>query len=115
MHELSIAMSIVEMAEEESESRGGVRIGAVHLKLGKLAGVVKDALLSSYELACEGTGLQGSRLMIEEIPIEGYCPKCQTPRILDSPQWFVCPECQSPISEVIHGRELQVFALEIQE
>src|ERR1051325_26263 len=93
MHELSIAMSIVEMAQEESENRGGVRIGTVHLKLGMLAGVVKDALLSSYELACEGTGLQGSRLMIEEIPIEGYCPKCQTRRILDPPQWFVCPEC----------------------
>jgi hydrogenase nickel incorporation protein HypA/HybF len=33
MHELSIAMSIVELAEEESEQRG-VNISAVHLKLG---------------------------------------------------------------------------------
>ena len=55
MHELSIAMSIVEMAEEESDQRGGARVNAVHLKLGRLAGVVKDALLSSYELACEGS------------------------------------------------------------
>ncbi|MCU1221680.1 MAG: hypA, partial [Candidatus Angelobacter sp.] len=44
MHELSIAMSIVEMAEEEAERRG-VRISAVHLTLGLLSGVVKDALL----------------------------------------------------------------------
>jgi hydrogenase nickel incorporation protein HypA/HybF len=115
MHELSIAMSIVEMAEEESDKRGGARVNAVHLKLGALAGVVKNALLSSYELACEGTGLQGSRLVVEEIPVEVYCPKCLAPRMLESVQWFVCPECKSPVSEVIHGRELQVFALELQQ
>ena len=103
------------MAEEESDKRGGARVNAVHLKLGALAGVVKDALLSSYELACEGTELQGSRLVVEEIPIEVYCPKCLAPRTLESVQWFVCPECQSPVSEVIRGRELQVFALELQQ
>ena len=115
MHELSIAMSIVEMAEEESDQRGGARVNAVHLKLGALAGVVKDALLSSYEMACEGTRLQGSRLLIEEIPIIVNCPKCVSPRTLYSPQWFICPECRSPVSDVIQGRELQVFALELQE
>ncbi len=54
MHELSIAMSIVEMAEEEAQLRN-VKVSAVHLKLGKLSGVVKDALLSSYGMACDGT------------------------------------------------------------
>lgn len=103
------------MAEEEADQRGGVQVNAVHLKLGALAGVVKNALLSSYELACEGTPLQGSRLVIEEIPVVVYCPKCLASRPLDSIQWFACPECKSPVSEVIQGRELQVFALEIQE
>ena len=115
MHELSIAISIVEMAEEEMDQRGAARVNAVHLKLGALAGVVKEALLSSFELACEGTGLEGSRLVIEEIPIVVYCHKCLASRRLDSIQWFACPECRSPVSEVIHGRELQVVALEIQE
>lgn len=115
MHELSIAMSIVEMAEEESDQRGGVRVNAVHLKLGALAGIVKAALLSCYEMACEGTGLQGSRLIIEDVPVVVYCPVCLAQRELDSIQWFACPECKSPVSEVIHGRELLVVALEIQE
>ena len=44
MHELSIAMSIVDMAQEEAERHGGVQVQAVHLKLGRLAGVVKEAL-----------------------------------------------------------------------
>ena len=102
MHELSIAMSIVEMAEEEADNRGA-RVNAVHLKLGVLAGVVKDALLSSYEMACEGTGLQGSRLVIEEIPVVVYCPGCldSIERWLQSSGLFVpnvrapCPKCST--------------------
>ena len=45
MHELSIAMSILDVAREESEQRGGVRVEVIHLKIGALSGVVKDALL----------------------------------------------------------------------
>jgi hydrogenase nickel incorporation protein HypA/HybF len=66
MHELSVAISIVEMAEEEAARHGGPRILTVHLRLGALAGVAKEALLFSYPVACEGTVLQGSRLAIEE-------------------------------------------------
>lgn len=79
-------MSIVEMAEEESDNRGGARVEAVHLKLGLLAGVVKAALLSSYEMACEGTVLQGSRLVVEETPgreLQVVALEIQTAEILE--------------------------------
>ena len=59
MHELSIAMGIVEAATDEAQRRG-VRVSAVHLRLGALSGVVKDALLFSYEVACQDTPLAGS-------------------------------------------------------
>src|ERR1700730_12810257 len=115
MHELSIAMSIVEMAQEEAQQRGGVRIEAVHLKLGALSGVVKEALLSSYEMACDDTPLKGSRLVVEEVPIVIFCPSCRAERPLGSVQLFCCPECGTPASQVTHGKELEVVALEIQE
>ena len=112
MHELSIAMSIVELAEEEAKRRG-VQIEAIHLKLGALSGVVREALLSSYEMACEDTPLRGSRLVVEEIPIIVFCPQCQVRRTLTSAQWFCCPECGTPTSEILQGKELEVVALEI--
>ena len=114
MHELSIAMSIVELAEEEAERRG-VQIEAVHLRLGALSGVVKDALLSCYEMACDNTALQGSRLVIEEIPVVVFCAHCQAQRPLSSIQLFRCSECGTPSSEIVHGKELEVVALEIKE
>jgi hydrogenase nickel incorporation protein HypA/HybF len=114
MHELSIASSIVEMAEEEAESRG-VAIEAVHLRLGTLAGVVKEALLSCYEMACEGTRLEGSRLLIEEVPVVVRCSACGARGELPSLQSFCCPQCGAPTNEIVQGRELEVVALEIEQ
>ena len=62
MHELSIAMGIVDAAMDEARQRG-VQVSAVHLRLGALSGVVKDALMFSYEVACQDTPLAGSRLI----------------------------------------------------
>ena len=61
MHELSIAVNIVDIACEEAERQGDSRVDAVYLNLGALSGVVKDALLFSWDLACEGTRIAGAR------------------------------------------------------
>lgn len=115
MHELSIALSIVEMATEESEKRGGARIDAVHLKLGKLSGVVKDALEFSWEIACQGTTLENSRLEITEIPVSIFCENCQAEKNIEAINNLVCPTCEKPTPEIVSGRELEVTALEIIE
>jgi hydrogenase nickel incorporation protein HypA/HybF len=115
MHELSIAMSIIEMAEEESERHGGLKVNAVHLKLGPLSGVVKAALENAFSMAREGTSLGEALLLVEEVPIVAYCPECDAERTLPSIQSFVCPRCETPLSDIRHGRELEVVALELQE
>jgi hydrogenase nickel incorporation protein HypA/HybF len=112
MHELSIAMSIVELAEEEAERRG-VQVTAVHLKLGALSGVVKEALLGSYEMAADDTPLEGSSLIIEDIPVMVFCSSCETQRPISSIQLFCCAECGTPASEIVQGKEIEVVALEI--
>ena len=113
MHELSIALSIVDIATEAAEKHGGGTVEALYLKLGKLSGVVKDALLFSWELACAGTPIEGSRLVIEEVPVVVHCGSCNADRMLDSINNFICPVCDHATPTVIRGRELQVTALEI--
>ena len=112
MHELSIAISIVDLAAEEAAARGHAQVLAVHLRLGSLAGVVKEALLSCYEMACASTPLEGSQLLIEEVPVEVFCPECQKRRSIASLP-LCCPACGTPCSEVIRGKELELVALEI--
>lgn len=115
MHELSIVLSILEVAEEEANRHGGATVEAIHVRIGLLSGVVKEALESAYELAVEKTSFEHSRLIIEEVPIVIYCSKCQAERAVHSVQWFCCAECDTPASEVLRGRELELAALELAE
>jgi hydrogenase nickel incorporation protein HypA/HybF len=113
MHELSIALSMIDQIAEEATSRGGLDVQAVHMRLGVFAGVDKDALLFAYELACEGTLLQGSRLIIETVPLLVYCPLCQQERTPPSIYEICCPECLAPTPEILTGREMEVASLEV--
>jgi len=115
MHELSIALSIIDTAAAEAARRGAAQVSAVHLKLGPLSGVVKHALLFSYELACNGTALEGSELIIEEMPVVVFCQVCEAERVIESIQNFSCPVCGALTPEVLKGRELEVFAMEIEQ
>ncbi|MGI8494642.1 MAG: hydrogenase maturation nickel metallochaperone HypA [Pyrinomonadaceae bacterium] len=113
MHELSIALSIVEGATEEAAKHANARVEAVHLKLGAMSGVVKDALLFSWEIAVQGTKLETARLEIEEIPLVAFCENCGENKTLAAINNLVCPTCEQPTSQIVSGRELQVTALEI--
>ncbi|HET6977173.1 MAG TPA: hydrogenase maturation nickel metallochaperone HypA [Pyrinomonadaceae bacterium] len=115
MHELSIAMSMIEMAHEEIDRRGGGRVTALHLKLGPLSGVVKEALEFSYEIACQGTALDGSQLIVEDVPVMIHCSNCRQEQIVESIQSLRCPDCGLPSNDVRQGRDLEVVALELEE
>ena len=113
MHELSIALAVVDAAAEEAVRQGGGRVVAVHLRLGPLSGVVKEALLSAYGLAREGSAVADSELVIEEVPVVAYCPACATEHTIASVREMVCPVCRGATPRVVRGRELEVVALEI--
>ena len=50
----------------EAARNNAGRVQSVRLRLGSLAGVAREALLFSYGIACEGTPLEGSRLLIDD-------------------------------------------------
>ncbi len=115
MHELSIALCILDAAAEESQRRGGVRVAAVHVRVGPLSGVIKEALVPVFELAREGGDLADCRLVIEEVPVVIRCAACQADRAVPSVQEMCCPVCGSPPAEILSGREMDIVAMEIYE
>ena len=68
VHELSIAMSLIDLACEKASQLDVARIAAVHVRVGALSGVVREALSFSYEIAAAGTPLEHSRLQIHDAP-----------------------------------------------
>jgi hydrogenase nickel incorporation protein HypA/HybF len=68
MHELAIVEGVIDQVTERLPD---AKITSVRLEIGALTGVVADALLFSFELATEGTNLQGATLEITEVPDSG--------------------------------------------
>ena len=113
MHELSIALSIVEVACEELERRGAVRAAAVHVRVGALSVVVADALHFCFDAATLGTALEGARLVIEDVPVRARCHACGDEHTLQNVARRRCPVCHGLLKEVISGEELEVVAMEL--
>ena len=113
MHELSIALSIVDRVLEKLEEDGGGIVEAVHLRIGAFSGVEKEALDFAFALACEGTALQGSCLIVEDVPLRIYCPVCRAESSPVSRYQLACPACNTPAERVTQGKELELKAFEV--
>ncbi|GAA5509634.1 hydrogenase maturation nickel metallochaperone HypA [Novipirellula caenicola] len=114
MHELSIAIRIIDIAEEESRKHDDACVMAVHLKIGCMSGVVIEALLSAFEIAREETLLAHAELKIEALPVKVRCPKCDCEQLADSIQCLCCSVCRTLSPEITQGRELEVVAVELE-
>jgi len=114
VHELSIAMGIIDVAAEELDRHGGGTVVAVYLKVGALSGVVKSALQSAFELAREGSLLERSSLLIEDVPVTVFCAECRCERPVESLQDMCCQACGTHGANIVAGRELEIVAMEIE-
>jgi len=113
MHELSIALSIVDGVLDELQRRGASQAYAVHLRLGPLCGVDKEVLLFSYGVASQDTPLASSRLLIEDVEVTVLCPNCSRERPTKSFPVLTCADCGALADRVIHGDELEITAMEL--
>lgn len=113
MHELSIALSIVDGVLEELDRQKSGQVEVVHLRLGRLSGVDKDALSFSYKVACEGTALVNSRLLIQDVEVSIFCSTCGVERAIRSFPLLTCAECGAPGNRVLHGEEMEITAMEM--
>jgi len=114
VHEMSIAMSIVDIACKEAQRDGASSISAIELDVGKLAGVMVDSLEFCYAAVCKGTLAENSDLVIHELAGLGVCQQCQTEFEIDS-FMALCPHCESYEVEIKQGRELKLRAVTVNE
>ncbi|HOH83360.1 MAG TPA: hydrogenase maturation nickel metallochaperone HypA [Bacteroidales bacterium] len=110
MHELSIATSIIEIAEDFARSHQAEKISRIEIEVGQLSGIVKESLVFALELAVKNTVLESAEVVITEIPGKSICQACK--HEFDNPDWYTpCPECQSMNTEITAGKELQIKSI----
>lgn len=108
MHELGIALEVIAMCERASN---GARVKRVSLDIGKLAAVMPDALRFSFQVASEGTLLEGAVLEVAEVPARGRCQRCK--READRNGFFDVCECGGESFDWLSGQELRVREMEV--
>jgi len=115
MHELSIVTSVVESVTESLAAYPGARVLEVRLRVGALASVVVESLEFCWGIASEDTPLEGSRLVVNVLPVVIHCAACDRDSQLDGVQSFRCAQCGEPCGEMLQGRELEIESVEIDE
>ena len=103
MHELAIAEEVVALVTARTD---GARVARVVLEIGRLCAVLPDAMRSCFDLATEGTSLEGARLEIVEIPGLGRCRACGADVALERP--FGRCRCGGSDLEWLAGEELRI-------
>lgn len=113
MHELSIALSIIGLATKEAKKSNAVHVKELDLEIGEMAGVNKEALEFSLNIAIQNTILEGARINIIEIKSLAICRDCKM-RFSPISMFDSCPRCHSYGIEFLRGRELRLRSLLIE-
>jgi hydrogenase nickel incorporation protein HypA/HybF len=107
MHELSIAVSIVETVEREVRNAGGSRVDELELEIGKLSGIQLDSLEFVWSSATKNSLLEGISFSVHQIAGQGKCLSCGNTFPMDD-LYGQCPECKEFFIDIVKGKELKI-------
>lgn len=112
MHELSIAQSILAIAQKAAPADGIVT--AVNIQVGELSSIEIESLKFAFASMRDETILQKAGLNIDIIPGEAQCADCNN--IFHLPAFgHPCPRCQGFFLKILRGREMKVTSLTVEE
>ena len=109
MHELGITQYIVAIVTEQAQ---GAKVQLVVLEIGKLSGVLPQAIEFCFDICTQNTVLVGAKLEIREITGLARCRQCGAEIAIDKP-FGVCG-CGSVQLDLIAGQELKIKQIELE-
>ena len=114
MHEMSLAVNIVDLAVEAALREGGSRVSEIEIEIGNMAGVMIDSLDFCLEAAARSTIVEGAEFKFIPVNAFGECPSCQKKFETDS-YFASCPDCGATGVPVTGGQDLRINSLVIEE
>ena len=113
MHEISIAESIIEIAEANARQQNARCVQTIKIRLGEFTTVVREALEFAFEVVRRETLAEHAKLDIESVPMVVRCVACGPVTDPARDVCLLCPQCGLPL-EIVSGEELQVEYIEVQ-
>ncbi len=113
MHEVSIALNVLDIITAQCRKEGYTRIDAVRIKIGRASGIMPDALSFAFD-AIKGESIaEAAALEIVEVPVSGSCRDCNAVFTVEEEYILACPSCNSSSFMITAGRELDIIDMEV--
>lgn len=113
MHEMSIALSVIDAVTAKAFEEGCSKVTGIELVVGKLAGVEVESLKFCFSAATRDTPAEGAELVIEEREGMGRCEACGATFPVSS-FYAKCPACGQFRVRIESGEELSVRSITIE-
>ena len=115
MHEMSIAQSLLQMAEDELTQSGCHHLEKIWVTLGAISGVEPESLQFCFDILVRDTPHAEARLHVTRLPLLLRCSSCGN-RFGGEGQdalWMPCPACGEQFGHAVEqGRELLLSRIE---
>jgi hydrogenase nickel incorporation protein HypA/HybF len=113
MHEFSLAVEVIHLAEREAEKAMAKTIEEITIEIGDLSGIEANAFESALGLLVKDSVLVNAHINIIKIPGKGRCNSCDFE--FEMTQMMVtCPKCNAFPSEISGGQQFRVQSLVVE-
>lgn len=113
MHEMSLAVGILQILEEAAQAQHFRRVRAVVLEIGELAAVESEAMCFCFDAVSRGTLADGANLNVIRVAGQGLCFNCKNTVPLAA-LYDPCPACGGYPVQPTGGTEMRVKELEVE-
>ncbi len=112
MHELSLAVDLVEQLCEVLEREKATRVMEINVVIGAMSGVERVPFEFAFPQAAMDTPLEGAELNIEMVPLVLKCSECNRETETED-LVMICPVCGSLSVEIVQGKEFMIKSMEV--
>ena len=113
MHEMALAMGILQIVEESARTQPFRRVRTVVVEIGELSAVEASALCFCFDAVTHGTLAEGAALDVIAISGQGLCFNCGKTVHLAA-LYDPCPDCGGYPVQATAGTEMRVKELEVE-
>jgi hydrogenase nickel incorporation protein HypA/HybF len=113
VHELSVALTLLDEVGNAAARERATGVSTVRLRVGRMSGIARDALLFAWDMARADTIADKAELHIEDVDVTVFCPRCEEERRPVEGGGLVCGTCGTTAPSIVHGRELELVSMEV--
>jgi hydrogenase nickel incorporation protein HypA/HybF len=115
VHEVSIALGMIDELFRIAKENHAKKISLVKLKIGEMSGIVTDSLKFAFDaVKLEHPLLSEAEIIIEEVPMVYECNDCHVSFNAKDIYFPSCSECGSRNLKLISGQEQHIESVEVE-